>query len=375
MRLVMLSTSAAFHPSPRGRWLPLARHLVQAGVQVTWIGLHPHFVPGHAMSSIHDGVDIHHVAQMHVTDDGPLHGWRLYWASLVAIIALTRHTITCRPDVICICKAQPHNGIAAVVAQWVTGARLIVDSDDDEAASHAFAHPWQRHVVAWCERVLTCRATSVSTASSVLAARAQHWGARVVAHIATGITVPSTDDVIPYPLPDRYLVYVGNLSRHAHALDLLLQALSKRTTHFPLVIAGSGHDAAALHQYAHDLGVAADCIWLGAIPASHVAPLLRGAVASIDPIRPTAAAAARFPLKILESLAVGTPVITSPDGDRAALVGDAGMLVPAGDADALAHACDTIMTQQFERAHIQRRVRHLDWTHVATMWGRLHQLL
>lgn len=375
MRLVMLSTSAAFHPSPRGRWLPLARHLVQVGVQVTWIGLHPHFVPGPTMSDIHDGVAVHHVAQMHVTAAGPLRGWRLYWTSLIAIIALTRHAVACRPDVICICKAQPHNGMAAVLAHWLTGARLVVDSDDDEAASHTFAHPWQHRVVAWCERLLTRCAASVSTASSVLAQRAQHWGAPVVAHIATGITIPVTDDVIPYPLPNRYLVYVGNLSRQAHALDLLLLALSMRTTRCPLVIAGSGHEKSALYQYAHDLGIASDCIWLGAIPASHVAPLVRGAVASIDPIRPTAAAAARFPLKILESLAVGTPVITSPDGDRAALVGDAGLLVPAGDAATLAHACDTIMTQQFARAHIQRRVQHLDWAHLATLWGKLHHLL
>lgn len=375
MRLVMLATSAQFHPSPRGRWLPLARQLVQMGVQVTWLGLHPQFQADMRLPQHDAGVFIQHVAAMHVSPTGPLRGWRLYAQVLGACWHLTWHAIRLRPDVVCICKAQPTNSLAALFIHAITGARLILDSDDDEAGSHDFAQPWQRQLVAWCERVVTTRVTSVSTASSLLATRAQQWGAQRVTHVATGIDMPLPLCDIPYTLPSRYIAYVGNLATQAHGLDILLQAVALNAHIPPLVIAGSGHDAAKLHALAHQLGIAPRCIWLGAIPPSHVATLLRGASASVDPVPATAAAAARFPLKILESLAVGTPVISSPVGDRAALIGDAGILVPAGDAPALAHACATIMTQQIVPSQVQHRVIAFQWDSLAHTWGRVHRLV
>lgn len=376
MRLVMLTTSASHHPSPRGRWIPLAHHLVAFGVTTTVLCLHPQFDAAMAQTPHGDGVTIRHVAQMHVDAAGPLRGWRLYAQVVAATWHLTRHAIRLRPDVVCICKAQPSNGLAGLIVRLVTGARLVLDSDDDEAGSHSFAHHWQHWLVAGWERVVSRRVASVSTASRVLAQRARQWGCTTVAQIATGVTIPTHYVPIPYHLPPQYLVYVGNLALQAHGLDVLLQALVLDKNLPPLVIAGSGHDATTLHAHAVTLGVAARCLWLGAIPAAHIPTLLHGAVASIDPIRAdTMAAAARFPLKIIESLAVGTPVITSPVGDRGALVGDAGILVPAGDAHALAQACATIMTQSFERASVQRQVAGLQWAQVAQQWGVLHQLV
>ncbi|MFM7678505.1 MAG: glycosyltransferase, partial [Roseiflexaceae bacterium] len=347
---------------PRGRWLPLAHQLGRAGIEVHWMGLHPRFRTDMRHPHDDNGVTVQHVAPMHVDAHGPLRGWRLYAQVLGASWQLARHAIQLRPDVVCICKAQPTNSLAALLIHAVTGARLVLDSDDDEAESHDFAQPWQRRLVAWCERVVTTRVTSVSTASSLLAQRAQRWGAIRVAHVATGITVPTHYPVIPYSLPTPYIVYVGNVATHAHGLDLLLHALAQDARIPPLVIAGSGHAVEAMHTLAAQLGVAQRCLWLGTIPATHIPTLVRDAVASVDPVRLGHAAAARFPLKILESLAVGTPVITSPAGDRATLVGTAGMLVPAGDVAALAHACATIMTHHFVRSHIQQQVAALEWT-------------
>jgi glycosyltransferase involved in cell wall biosynthesis len=375
VRLVMIATSAQFHPSPRGRWLPLARQLGRAGVDVHWMGLHPHFSPDMRHPHDDNGVAVQHVAPMHVDAHGPLRGWRLYAQVLGASWQLARHAIQLRPDVVCICKAQPTNSLAALLIHAVTGARLVLDSDDDEAGSHDVTQRWQYQLMAWCEQFITGRVSSVSTASSLLAQRAQQWGALRVAHVATGITIPSHYPVIPYALPTPYLVYVGNVATHAHGFDLLLHALAHDARIPPLVIAGSGHAAEAMRTLAAQLGVAHRCLWLGTIPAAHVPTLLRGAVASIDPVRQGHAAAARFPLKILESLAVGTPVITSPDGDRAALVGAAGILVPAGDVAALAHACATIMTHHFVRSRVQQQVAALEWTSLAHMWGRVHQLI
>ena len=43
MRIVFLCTSSLDYPSPRGRWLPLARYLAQVGHELHMLMLHPTF--------------------------------------------------------------------------------------------------------------------------------------------------------------------------------------------------------------------------------------------------------------------------------------------------------------------------------------------
>jgi len=380
MRVVMLSTSASHHPSPRGRWLPLARAAVAQGIAVTVLGLHPHYQTLQPRISHDAGVTIQHVAQMHVNGSGALRGMRLYGTALWAAFQLARQAIAYRPDVICLCKAQPINSLAALIAQRWSGARLILDVDDDEADSHQFAHAWQRRLVAWGEQSIPHHASTITTASAWLR---QRYGSNAL-HVPNGLEPAQFTPASPsaqtafqqrYQLPSRYLLYFGNLATQSHGVDVLLQALAQSTTHLPLVIAGDGHERAALQQLAEQLGIAARCLWLGQIAPSDIPALLARAHASIDPVRATIAAAARFPLKICESLAQGVPVITSPVGDRATLVGEAGILVPAGDSQALATALTVASIRVFDAPHIQAQVRQLEWTHVAPRWLAHHRLV
>ena len=380
MRMVMLSTSASHHPSPRGRWLPLARAAAAQGITVTFLGLHPHYQTLQPRISHDAGVTIQHVAQMHVDATGPLHGGRLYGTALWAVWQLARHAIAYRPAVICLCKAQPINGLAALIAQRWSGARLILDIDDDEADSHQFAHAWQRRLVAWGEQSIPRHASTITTASAWLR---QRYGSNAL-HVPNGLepaqfvpASPSAQTALQqrYQLPPRYLLYFGNLATQSHGVDVLLQALAQSTTQLPLVIAGDGHERAALQQLAVQLGIARRCVWLGQIAPSDIPALLAQAHASIDPVRATIAAAARYPLKICESLAQGVPVITSPVGDRAALVGEAGILVPAGDSQALATALTVASIRVFDAPRIQAQVRQLEWTQVAPRWLAHHRLV
>jgi glycosyltransferase involved in cell wall biosynthesis len=76
----------------------------------------------------------------------------------------------------------------------------------------------------------------------------------------------------------------------------------------------------------------------GRIPPEEVAPYYLLADVSVDPVYDNPAQRARSPLKVVESLAVGTPVVTGDVGDRSMyLKGEgAGKLVVAGDAASLA---------------------------------------
>jgi glycosyltransferase involved in cell wall biosynthesis len=63
------------------------------------------------------------------------------------------------------------------------------------------------------------------------------------------------------------------------------------------------------------------------------------------------------PLPVLEALAMDLPVISSGEGGYPELVGDAAMLVPPGDAAALADRLEAMVTRSAVRAEYARRAR------------------
>jgi glycosyltransferase involved in cell wall biosynthesis len=157
---------------------------------------------------------------------------------------------------------------------------------------------------------------------------------------------------------------------------MLIEAIAQTHTTMPLVIAGSGPDVPALHHHITQHGIASRCIWLGQVPPAGAHAIIAHAHATIDPVRDTPAAAARYPLKIIESLAHGVPVITSHVGDRATMIGPHGRLVAAGSARALAHAIDDICGQpRLSRAAGQAQVAHLTWDQIGPRWLTHHRLI
>jgi len=73
---------------------------------------------------------------------------------------------------------------------------------------------------------------------------------------------------------------------------------------------------------------------------------------------------------VLEALATGTPVVTTPAGDNAFFVKHTrnGMIVPIDDADAMAQALSTTLNTQWEREEIARALAAQvgSWDSVAT---------
>src|SRR6185503_20044950 len=71
-----------------------------------------------------------------------------------------------KAEIIHVAKAQPMNGLAALVGRrrW-SGRRLYLDCDDYEAVSNRFGGAWQMDLVRWWEDrlPLAVRATTVNT--------------------------------------------------------------------------------------------------------------------------------------------------------------------------------------------------------------------
>ena len=103
------------------------------------------------------------------------------------------------------------------------------------------------------------------------------------------------------------LVFAGRLGPQK-ALGVALQALAARPD-VTLVVAGDGPERAALERRAGELGLDGRVRFLGSVPREAVLRLFRAADASLLP-----SAWENFPHTVVESLAVGCPVIATAVG-------------------------------------------------------------
>jgi glycosyltransferase involved in cell wall biosynthesis len=141
--------------------------------------------------------------------------------------------------------------------------------------------------------------------------------------------------------PADYLALaIGNLypvKGHRYAVEALA-LLKERYPHLHLAIAGRGQTAEALRQQARELGVGDRLHLLG----------LRGDIPNLlaaSDVFVLPSLSEGLPLALLEAMFAARPVVASDVGEiRSVLAdGDAGILVPPGDARALATALDTLL--------------------------------
>jgi glycosyltransferase involved in cell wall biosynthesis len=176
------------------------------------------------------------------------------------------------------------------------------------------------------------------------------------------------------------VVYVGTLSKTTHNVDLLLDAfalVAKRVPHVRLLLVGDGEDRHELEARAKALGLAGRALFVGAVPAAAVPAYLALAACSVDPVADDAVARARSPLKIVESLALGVPVVTGDVGDRREMLSqDAGVLVKPGSAEALAQGLIGVVENQQFRAELAVAARERSaayrWDRLALQWLNIY---
>lgn len=140
---------------------------------------------------------------------------------------------------------------------------------------------------------------------------------------------------IPDPLPQsrrqdnhsQYVVYLGRLAPEK-GVDTLIRAMA-RTPQITLRILGSGPLETKLRNLVQELGLR-NVEFLGYIDGEEKWHQLRGALAIVLP----SVWYEQFPVSVLESLAVGTPVLASRIGSLPTLVDDTrnGLLFTPGDA-------------------------------------------
>jgi glycosyltransferase involved in cell wall biosynthesis len=211
-------------------------------------------------------------------------------------------------------------------------------------------------------------AAHVVTPSEYLAALARKWGAPAVSVLPNPAPnvddVPSRDDARrAFAIEGPTLVFAGRLVPQK-ALDSAIAAT--RDAGVGLVIAGDGPERARLETLGH-------ARFLGPLPRGDVLALLRAGDASI-----LSSAWENFPHSVVESLAVGTPVVATAVGGVAEVLHDGvnGLLVPPEDVEALTRAVRRLFAAPGELEQLRANAASSVGAYSADrVYGRLLQIL
>lgn len=157
-----------------------------------------------------------------------------------------------------------------------------------------------------------------------------------------------------------------------HGADLLPELLARLRAEgrvVDLLVVGGGDGTDGMIKRARELGVDEHLEITGPLPTPTALARVAPASIALAPYPPDA-----FfyfcPLKILDYMALGLPIVTTAQGDIPRLLGAGGLLVPPGDANAFVDAVRRLLDDPELRAALgragRRRVRtRFTWQHTA----------
>lgn len=159
--------------------------------------------------------------------------------------------------------------------------------------------------------------------------------------------------------PGRAFI-IGSANRRLvpeKGVDLLLRAAADLPGIWQLHIAGEGPALPQLRQLATDLGIAERVYFDGAIPSDQVPGYLRNLDALALTSRTLPNWKEQFGRILIEAMASGVPLVGSRSGEIPHVIGDAGLIVPEEDVDALRRALLQLMQDDELRRELSRRGR------------------
>lgn len=368
MRITFLLSQGLDDASSLGRHFPLAKELVKLGHRVRVLAPHPAFSDLRERHFWCEGVEVWYVGQMHVRKHGSRKTYfsqtELLMVATATMLKMFRLAVSQPADAFQLCKAQPINGLAALLAHLLRRRPLFLDSDDYETEFGRFSRGWQKRVVSCFERALPRFSRAVTTHTRFNVERHMSYGLspEKVLYVPNGVERSRFASIRQQDVQllrsdlrmegKKVIGYIGNLSVANHPVDLLLEAFAyvhAQDSAACLLLVGGGEDYDLLRAMADDMGLTANVHFAGRVPPSQVPLYFKVADVSVEPVREDVVARARSPLKIVESLAAGTPVVAGDVGDRRDTLGAAGIVVAPGDPEALAHGLLHVLSDDAAR--------------------------
>ena len=200
--------------------------------------------------------------------------------------------------------------------------------------------------------------------------------------VPNGADLPGAPLPRPADAPERYVVYFGAIQPWQGVDDLLRAMTRLSDLDLKLVVVASAREKRCreLVRLARRLGIHDRVVWRHQLPRSEVQCWVAHAVASVAPLTrsPRNVDQGCCPLKVLESMAVGTPVVGSelPVVQDLMVHREHGWLVSPERPSALARAirvmCDhPQLADRLGRQAQQRVAEHFTWQHAT---ARLEQV-
>jgi glycosyltransferase involved in cell wall biosynthesis len=254
-----------------------------------------------------------------------------------------------------------HAGMESARRHGVPGLLEVNAPLVEEQAEHrALHHRALAQEVAACAFGAATALLAVST--GVASYLARFPGAADRTHV-----VPNGVDPRRFDLPatrsasdDIAIGFVGTL-KPWHGLDALVDAFASLATSLPrarLVLVGDGPERRALEERADAAGVGARVTWTGAVAPERVPSILAGVDLGVAPY-PHLPDFYFSPLKVLEYMAAGLPVVASRSGSLPALVehGVHGLIYEPSDVTGLAAALARLAAEPSLRRRLGRQAR------------------
>ncbi|HEX8230242.1 MAG TPA: glycosyltransferase family 4 protein [Chloroflexia bacterium] len=389
---------APFGMQPKGtvsaRMMPLARALAERGhgvhvVVPPWDD--PNARPGAWFENVTGGKDGWLCVETLVLPGGGPRSLRLTWRIVRAALNKPRPLANVEggrtrvreggPDVVHVFKPVGYSGLAGFA---LSGMRVpwVLDVDDWEGpGGWADVNPYspaQKLSLALMEALLPRLAGAVTAASRTLEARTWDMGlprGRVF-YLPNGVSRSKYANW--HRIPKAHLYPQDSIGTHRPIL-LLYSRLAEFPWHWPLevlarvrrdhpdtclLVVGGGFfgEEKKLQGEALAMGLGESVKVLGRVPEEQLSVVLSAGDVALYPMEDTLLNRAKSPVKLLEVMLMGLPVVAHRVGQTPEFLGDAGVLVEAGDVEAMAASASALLSDSERRGRLGEKARERVWT-------------
>lgn len=276
--------------------------------------------------------------------------------------------VNAQPEVVHVFKPVGYSGLAGLVLQ-AKHTRWVLDMDDWEGPggwvdANRYT-PAQKIAATLLEALLPCMASVVTVASRALEARAWDFGLprRRVLYMPNGIWSGKYAPWLDVERAPRDAPTILLYTRFAEfpvewPLDVLRRVRREHPTARLLIVGGGffGEERALLTE-AERTGLGGHVEIAGHVDEADLPRLLRRAGVALYPMSDNLLNRAKSPVKVLEPMLLGLPIVAHRVGQAAEFIGDAGVLVAPGNLDAMAAAVSALLDDPQRSADLGRRAR------------------
>lgn len=273
-------------------------------------------------------------------------------------------------DLIHLWKCYPDAALPSIYAAYFNDLPLHYDWDDyEEGISEEFTGSrGVARLVRTYEYFLLRLADSITVASRQLRDLALERGAPAyrIWDAPVGADLdrfhPDCDGSAirkEFGLRSPVLLYVGQLEVANFPEQCLgvLERVRQKKPDAMLLVVGGGKKLEALKQSARERGLEEIVRFTDYIPQARVPESIAAADVALAPFDDNIVTRSKSPLKIVEYLSSGCPVVAGDVGEARRMIGEAGRCVPPGDLDAMAQAVLEILEEPGGAAAWHSRAR------------------